>query len=148
MATDWDKAREKAFRTGQWAVRMTKVRIRQVSSRTRWEFVTFSGKSGGESRGVVDLVAIRKDHRTPKGVLNRGDALQIVLVQVKGGAAARPTPSGWKRLKAVEARHGAADCLLAVWKKGRAVEFFRPSAGTTGKRLAWSQGEDVEKIFR
>jgi hypothetical protein len=41
---------------------MTRVRIRQIASRTRWQLVTFYGKSGAESVGVVDLVAIRKDH--------------------------------------------------------------------------------------
>jgi hypothetical protein len=33
--------------------------IREVASRTRWQLVTFDGKSGGESVGVVDLLAIR-----------------------------------------------------------------------------------------
>jgi hypothetical protein len=45
-----------------------------------------------ESVGVVDLLAIRKDHSKPVGAARRGDALQIILIQVKGGAAARPTP--------------------------------------------------------
>ena len=44
---------------------MTKVRIRPVPAKTRWQLVTFCGKSGGESVAVVDLVAIRKDHGLP-----------------------------------------------------------------------------------
>ena len=46
---------------------VAKVRIRRVASRTRWQLVTFCGKSGGESVGVVDLLAIRKDHGKPVG---------------------------------------------------------------------------------
>jgi hypothetical protein len=37
-------------------------RIRQVIARTRWQLVTFCGAAGGESVGVVDMIAIRKDH--------------------------------------------------------------------------------------
>src|ERR1035441_4239101 len=60
--------------TEKWAVTMTKVRIRQAVARApfpRWHFVSFAGPDGGESRGVVDLIAIRKDHAERKG-LKRG----------------------------------------------------------------------------
>lgn len=104
---------------------MTKVRIRQVASRTRWQLVTFYGKSGGESVGVVDLLAIRKDHSLPIGGIRRGDALQTILIQVKGGTAARLTPEDATRLHAVAKRHGARDVLLATWKKVTQARFFR-----------------------
>jgi len=65
IAADWKAAQEKARRTARWAITMSKVRIRQVLARTRWQLVTFTGKAGGESTGVVDLLAIRKDHGTP-----------------------------------------------------------------------------------
>ena len=68
---------------------MTKVRIRQVVSRTRWQLVTFYGKSGAESVGVVDMLAVRKDHSKPMGAAKRGDALQIILIQVKGALLRR-----------------------------------------------------------
>jgi len=58
-----------AAHTEKWAVTMTKVRIRQAVSAApfpRWQLLTFSGPDGGESRGVVDLIAIRKDHSTPR----------------------------------------------------------------------------------
>jgi len=45
--------------------------------------VTFRGRAGGELIGVVDLMAVRKDHSKPLGVLKRGDALQAILIQVK-----------------------------------------------------------------
>ena len=82
MSTDWKKAQQKASRTARWAVTMVKVRIRRVASRTRWQLVTFCGKAGGESVGVVDLLAIRKDHRPPLAIMKRGDALQLILVQL------------------------------------------------------------------
>jgi hypothetical protein len=53
----------------------------------------------GESRDVVDLVAIRKDHGRPIAGTKRGDALQIILIQVKGGSAAMPTIEDGKRLR-------------------------------------------------
>jgi hypothetical protein len=111
---DWKKAQEKAARTARWAVTMAKVRIRRVVSRTRWQLVTFYGKSGGESVGVVDLLAIRKDHGEPVGGTRRGDALQIILIQVKGGSAAKPTFDDATRLRAVAKRHGACEVLLAT----------------------------------
>src|SRR5712691_9030437 len=91
MSVDWKKAQEKAAHTARWAVTMVKVRIRQIASRTRWQLVTFYGKSGGESVGVVDLLAIRKDQGKPVGSIKPGDALQIILIQVKGGGTAKPT---------------------------------------------------------
>src|SRR4029077_18485747 len=108
------EAQQKAARTARWAVTMTKVRIRQVVSRTRWQLVTFYGKSGAESAGIVDMLAIRKDHSAPVGAMRRGDALQIILIQVKGGSAANPTWEDATRLRAVARRHGASNILLAT----------------------------------
>ena len=54
MSVDWKKAQEKAARTARWAITMSKVRIRRVASRTRWQLVTFYGEGGAESVGVVD----------------------------------------------------------------------------------------------
>jgi len=53
MLVDWKNAQQKAALTARWAVTMANVRIRQVASRTRWQVVTFYGKSGGESVGLV-----------------------------------------------------------------------------------------------
>jgi hypothetical protein len=62
MTVNWMKAQRKAAHTARWAVTMAKVRIRRALARARWQSVTFCGASGGESVGVVDLMAIRKDH--------------------------------------------------------------------------------------
>jgi hypothetical protein len=49
MSVNWKNAQQKAALSARWAVTMVKVRIRRVASRTRWQLVTFYGKSGGES---------------------------------------------------------------------------------------------------
>ena len=146
MLTNWQEAQQKAARTARWAVTMTKVRIRQVVSRTRWQLVTFYGKSGAESAGVVDLLAVRKDHGAPAGVVRRGDALQMILIQVKGGSAANPTFEDAARLRAVAKRHGACDVLLATSKKGRMPHFFRLRRATASD--PWAGVTDLDSVFR
>jgi len=140
---NWKKAQEKSAKTARWAVTMTKVRIRRVLSRTRWELITFCGRAGGESVGVVDLLAVRKDHGKPVGGIKRGDALQLILIQVKGGGAADPTSEDAIRLRAVAKRHGAGPILLATWKKGTAARFYCLS-----DRRVWSAVTDLDSVFR
>src|SRR5271169_2367773 len=125
MAVDWTKAQQRAARTGRWAVTMAKVRIRRALARTRWQLVTFCGNSGGESVGVVDLMAIRKDHGKPLPGTKRGDNFQIILIQVKGGSTPMPTAEDGNRLRAVARRHRAQRVLLATWVKGSATRIFR-----------------------
>jgi hypothetical protein len=134
--------------TERWAVTMAKVRIRQAVSRApfpRWHLLTFSGPDGGESRGVVDMIAIRKDHSTPRIGLKRGDTFQIILIQVKGGYAAKPTAEDGKRLRIVARRHGACGVLLATWKKGTAARFF-----SLGRRSPdeWAEVGDLRTVFQ
>jgi hypothetical protein len=132
--------------TSRWAVTMAQVAIRRAIAGNpypRWHFVKFDGKDGGESRGVVDLIAVRKDHSAPASGLKRGDALQIILIQVKGGGAAKPTPEDATRLRVVKRHHGACGILLATWQKGRAAQFYslrdRPSE--------WHKVDDLRRIF-
>ena len=139
-----------AGQTQRWAVTMTKVAIRQAVTRTpfpRWHFISFGGPGGSESRGIVDLIAIRKDHGTPRKKLKRGDTFQIVLIQVKGGAAAYPTAEDGERLRAVARYHHAHRVLLASWRKGKSAQFFalRPKA-STGKN-DWVELPDVSAAF-
>ena len=146
MSVDWKNAQQKAALTARWAVTMTKVRIRRVASRTRWRLVTFYGRSGGESVGVVDLLAIRKDHGEPVSGIRRGDALQIILIQVKGGSAARPTLEDAARLRVIAKRHGACHVLLATWKKGTAARFFRLRKASA--REPWIEITNLDLVFR
>jgi hypothetical protein len=146
MPVNWQEAQQKAALTARWAVTMAKVRIRRVVSRTRWQLVTFYGKGGGESVGVVDLLAIRKDHGQPVPGLRRGDTLQIILVQVKGGSAANPTFEDAARLRRVAKRHGACDVLLATWKKGAMPRFFRLRRATASD--PWAEITNLDSVFR
>jgi len=148
VTVDWKKAQKQAARTAKWAVTMTKVRIRRVMARTRWQLVTFCGVLGGESVGVVDLLAVRKDHRQPRLGLKRGDALQLILVQVKGGKAAMPTADDVRRLREVAKRHRVQEVLLGSWKRGTQVQFFRLRSKSIGGLRDWQEVTDIEKVFR
>ena len=55
VSVDWNAAQQKSAGTARWAITMTKVHIRRVLSRTRWQLVTFCGPAGYESAGIVDL---------------------------------------------------------------------------------------------
>jgi hypothetical protein len=125
-SVDYRRRFKLAADTERWAVTMTKVRIRQAVTKTpflRWHLLTFAGPDGGESRGVVDLIAIRKAHSEPRNGLKRGDSFQMILIQVKGGYAARPTIEDGKRLRIVARQLGACS-VLASWKKGNAARFY------------------------
>jgi hypothetical protein len=148
MAVNRMTAQQKSARTGRWAVTMAKVRIRRALSRTRWQLVTFCGAAGGESVGVVDLVAIRKDHGKPLPGTKRGDNFQIILIQVKGGSAAMPTAEDGNRLRAVARRHRACGVLLAAGTKGRAARCFRLRQKYAGASRDWIELEDLNSIFR
>jgi len=129
-------------------VTMAKVCIRQAIAHApfpHWHLLTFAGPGGRESRGVVDMIAIRKDHSTPRNGLKRRDALQIILIQVKGGSAANPTAEDAKRLRIVARRHGACDVLLAAWKKGNAASFYSLRKRTS--ELPWSEITDLSATF-
>ena len=117
--TDWIKAQENAARTGHWATTMTKWLITKQKAKTKWKLVTFAGPKGGESRGIVDLMAIRKDHRERTDGLKRGDIFQIILIQVKGGTAPRPSWDDIERFKKVGRLYHAKELVLAEWKKGK-----------------------------
>jgi len=135
-------------RTAKWAVTMTKVRIRRVLARTRWQLVSFVGVCGGESRGIVDMIAVRKDHQRIERGLKRGDALELVLIQVKGGGAAAPTSDDAARMRVVARLHGARSVLLARWTKGAQARFYELSLWGRGSEPVWSEIERIEDIFR
>lgn len=148
MTVDWRNAQRKAAKTARWAITMTKVRIRRVLSRTRWQLITFSGVAGAESVGVVDLLAVRKDHGKPMRGTKRGDALQIILIQVKGGSAAMPTLEDAKRLRLVARWHHARRVLLAAWKKGAEASFFELHPRSRRSPSEWTAVEDLGAVFR
>jgi len=119
---------KKAQHTAKWARTMTKWLI-TFNRRTgaKWSIVDFGGKTKSESRGIVDLLAIRKDHHVDSPGLKRGDLLEIVLIQVKGGSAPPPTPDDIARLSRVAKHHRAKAIVLAEWQRAKKLDLFKLS---------------------
>ena len=104
---------EKALRTARWARIMTKWLISHSSKDgVKWQLVEFAGPSGQESKGIVDLIAIRKNHKERSDGFYRGDLFEIVLIQVKGGRAPFPSKEDIGRLMAVKKYHRADQVIL------------------------------------
>ena len=117
---------KKAHHTAKWARTMTKWLItysRRVGA--KWTVVDFGGKTKAEARGIVDLMAVRKDHRQDKAGLKRGDLLEMVLIQTKGGSAPRPTAEDIVRLAKVAKHHKAKAVILAEWRRGQKLDLFK-----------------------
>ena len=119
---------KKAQQTAKWARTMTKWLV-TYSRRTgaRWNLVDFGGKTKAEARGIVDLVAIRKDHRHDLPGLRPGDLFEIVLIQTKGGSAPRPTLADVVRLRRVAKHHRAGAVILAEWLRGEHLKLSKLS---------------------
>jgi hypothetical protein len=125
MSTELSPAR-KALKTAKWARTMTKWLITYAGgAKTRWKLVEFGGLTGSESRGIVDILAIRKDHKLhPKG-LKHGDCFEIVVIQTKGGSAPRPTDDDISRLIRVSKIYRAKAVVLAEWQRGEKLHIHR-----------------------
>jgi len=116
----------KAHHTAKWARTMTKWLVTYTRRKgARWNLVDFGGMTKSESRGIVDLIAIRKDHRQDRPGLKRGDLFEIVVIQTKGGAAPRSTADDITRLKKVARHHKARAIILAEWQRGERLELFQ-----------------------
>jgi hypothetical protein len=139
----------RAALTARWATTMTRWAIRYASTGKRagtravkrWQFVAFPGPQGRESRGIVDLIAIRRDHCATAAPLRPGDLFEIVLVQIKGGSAAWPSVSDLERLVAVRRRYRAKAVVLASWQRGAEPRFYvlrrvAPRRGEAGREVA------------
>ena len=151
---DFDKITAAAIRTAKWATTMTKWRIGfetrgrrltkpGVKPARRWQLVGFPGPAGRESAGVVDLMAIRKDHSRNNGKFKRGDLFEIILIQIKGGGARLPTADDIRRLRAVAKRYNARDVVLAEWVKASHQKFYRLSKTRSDPKSAWRSSRTV-----
>lgn len=117
---------KKAHHTAKWARTMTKWLVTYTRRKgAKWNLVDFGGKTKSEARGIVDLIAIRKDHRQDGPGLKRGDLFEIVLIQTKGGSAPRPTLDDLARLKRVARHHRTRTIILAEWRRGEHLELFK-----------------------
>ena len=121
---------------------MTKWLVTRTNTRPKWQLVDFAGPGGRESVGIVDVLAIRKDHSTPPEGLKRGDLFQTMLFQVKGGSALWPTLDDIDRLRRVARYHRATRVVLAEWKKGKQHSFFALKETPNrddGRRSSWTE---------
>lgn len=136
------KPAETAKQTATWAKTMTKVVISQNNGKAPfWHVINFLGPGKCESRGIVDMLAVRKnqgDHELP---LNRGDLFEVVLIQVKGGSAKRPTADDRERLRVVKEIYNAKAILLSEWKKGSMPMFYELTEDD------WGEPINPAKIF-
>ena len=121
----WREAAQKASRTACWAKIMAKWLITWgQSGGARWHVVNLLGPANCESRGVVDLLAVRKDHGTQDDVVKKGDLFDLVLIQVKGGTAPPPTREDIARLRKVAKHHKAKAVVLCEWKRRKCLQLF------------------------
>lgn len=112
----------RALHTAKWARIMTKWLVtHSTANGVKWQVISFNGSRGHESAGIVDMIAIRKDHKPSDANISRGDLFEIVLIQVKGGRSKLPSQADVNRLLAVQAYHRANKVILAEWKKGRVL---------------------------
>jgi hypothetical protein len=111
---------QKALRTAKWARIMTKWLISHSSKDgVKWQVMSFNGPAGQESKGIVDMIAIRKKHGQSQNSSHRGDLFEIVLIQVKGGRAKFPSCDDIDRLVSVRDYHRADKVVLTEWKQGQ-----------------------------
>ncbi len=116
---------QKASETARWAHIMARWLItRSGKAGVKWTLVAFGGKTGAESKGIVDILAVRKNHKEMEG-FKRGDLFDLVLIQVKGGSAPRPSESDKERLQLVANYYHAKAIVLAVWKKKEELNLYR-----------------------
>lgn len=119
----WQEASIAAHRTARWAKTMTKWLIsRNHNGGVKWHVVNFVGSHNSESRGIADLLAIRKDHQAHNDKIKRGDLFEIILIQVKGGSAPFPTTEDIVRLKEVSKYHRAKAIVLSEWKPQKRLQ--------------------------
>jgi hypothetical protein len=112
----------------------------------RWRLVSFRGAAGGEWRGIVDVLAIRKDTSRPDhALLKSGDLFEFILVQMKGGTARRPAVAELGRLRAVSDRYHAKAVALFEWDKRRKPG-DRCRFSTLGPNGKWNPSR-CERIF-
>ena len=130
---------KKAQHTAKWARTMTKWLV-TYSRRNgaKWNLVDFGGKTGAEARGIVDLMAVRKDHRNENLGFDRGDLFEIVLIQTKGGSASQPTLKDIERLLKVAEYYRAKAVVLATWRRRQQLNFCKLE-GTEWKSVRASE---------
>jgi hypothetical protein len=118
------EAVRKAQRTDRWTERLCRALAMRVAR--RWVLISFRGQGGGEWRGIVDLLAIRKNTgRLDHPIRKAGDLFDIVLIQAKGGTASPPDAEDIKRLLSVKRYYRAKDIVYFHWREKDTCTFRR-----------------------
>jgi hypothetical protein len=143
---EWAEIVAKVRGTGKTANTLAKALAMRYAY--RWQFIDFRGPGGQESAGVVDILAIRKSGAKPEVVgLKALDLFDIILIQVKGGAARGPTQEDIARLRLVQKKYDAKDLVLFEWrKKDQVAEFSR--LGADGSWVATSAATLFGKVAK
>lgn len=130
---------KKAIVTWAIATIVTKWSVSQLKNRPEWQLVEFTGENERESTGIIDILAVRKDHKkgtNEKLNLNRGDLLEIILIQVKGGGALMPSVDDIERLLILSEHYNAKHIVLSEWKQHEPVFYLL------------KKGKQLDKILR
>ena len=135
---------KKALKTGRWAKIMTKWLITYSAKKSgkKWHFVSFEGANGGESKGIVDFLAIRRDHKTGRDSIKSGDYFELIIIQAKGGSSPMPNDNDILRLSKVGEYYHAKRIILSSWQKGKLPVFY----SLIGKPpvTSWAKIEPIE----
>ena len=96
---------EKAAHTRKWRLASQLAHKKAKNAKTFTKYILFQkgykcisldSKKGYEYKGIVDLIAVRRDRKDP-------DRLNVVLIQVKGGSA-KVSRNELKRLRSAVKR--------------------------------------------
>ena len=111
-------AADKAIYTDKWTQTMFNHQTNKMAY--RWKFQHFRGKKKRDSRGVVDVLAMRRNTADPKKPpLEANDLFEFILVQLKGGEAPMPLQKDLVRLWAVRDHYDAKDIVLFERRKSK-----------------------------
>jgi hypothetical protein len=114
-------APEKVIATEQYTEILFRAWVSRVA-KTRWRFEAFRGPGDRPPAGIVDAIAMRKDHRKANDG-NRGDRFEFISVQMKGGNALMPTDKDKKRLRRAKAYCAAKEVVLFEWRPNKGAKF-------------------------
>jgi hypothetical protein len=127
-AKKWKEAAAGAIDTAKKATALAKAHLIRESRKHggRWQWVDFPGPNGRESAGIVDILAIRKrwdlSEEPEDADLKHLDLLDIMLIQVKGGAAKTPSAEDIARMERVADRYHIGKVLLYQWNTKKKAE--------------------------
>ena len=141
--TKMQLAAAKAIYTDKWTQTMFNHQTNKMAH--RWKFTPFRGKKKRDSKGVVDVLAIRRNTADPnKPPLKANDLFEFILVQLKGGGALFPSQDDLARLWAVRDHYDAKEVVLFERRKSRCT--FSVLRKSRDEVLEWVKS-DRHSIF-